>query len=240
MHEAGSMARVVPRSIERRFLILLMLLSMGSAAACAVDWDDPGDAGESALALSEGAGSASDLFVPPESRNEAYSERALPIDCGQTISQPYVVAAMSEALAVKPDHKVLEIGTGSGYQAAILAHLAKSVVSVERYRTLAGEARARLASLGLANVTVLVGDGSDGAPDYGPFERIIVTAAAPEIPPALNEQLTPGGILLAPIGPLDGVQMLTRFKKTTGGKLAAEELMAVRFVPLVAGKAASF
>jgi protein-L-isoaspartate(D-aspartate) O-methyltransferase len=178
-------------------------------------------------------------FVGEEQAELAFADRALPIDCGQTISQPYVVAAMTEALDVRPAHKVLEIGTGSGYQAAILAHLAKSVVSIERYRTLADEARIRLAGLDLANVTVLVGDGTEGARDYGPFERIIVTAATPEVPKALIEQLVPGGILLAPLGPRDGVQMLTRFEKGSSGKLAADELMAVRFVPLVAGKAVS-
>ena len=178
-------------------------------------------------------------FVDEAQAEFAFADRALPIDCGQTISQPYMVAAMTEALEVRPDHKVLEIGTGSGYQAAILAHLAKSVVSIERYRTLADEARARLAELGLANVTVLVGDGTEGARDYAPFDRIIVTAAAPKIPKALIEQLAPGGILLAPLGPRDGVQMLTRFEKGPAGELKTEELMAVRFVPLVAGKAAS-
>jgi protein-L-isoaspartate(D-aspartate) O-methyltransferase len=178
-------------------------------------------------------------FVGEEQAELAFADRALPIDCGQTISQPYVVAAMTEALDIRPAHKVLEIGTGSGYQAAILAHLAKSVVSIERYRTLADEARIRLADLGLANVTVLVGDGTEGARDYGPFDRIIVTAAAPEVPKALIEQLVTGGILLAPVGPRDGVQALTRFKKGSGGELQAEELMMVRFVPLVAGKAAS-
>jgi protein-L-isoaspartate(D-aspartate) O-methyltransferase len=178
-------------------------------------------------------------FVGEEQAELAFADRALPIDCGQTISQPYVVAAMTEALDVRPNYNVLEIGTGSGYQAAILAHLAKSVVSIERYRTLADEARTRLTGLDIANVTVLVGDGTEGARDYGPFERIIVTAATPEVPKALIEQLVPGGILLAPIGPRDGVQMLTRFEKGSSGKLAADELMAVRFVPLVAGKAVS-
>ncbi len=178
-------------------------------------------------------------FVSDEQQDLAFADQALPINCGQTISQPYVVAAMTEALNVKPRQKVLEIGTGSGYQAAILAHLAKEVVTIERYRTLADEARARLAALGLANVTLLVGDGSEGARDYGPFARIIITAATPEIPEPLIDQLVPGGILLAPIGPRDGVQMLTRFEKAADGKLAAGELMAVRFVPLVAGKAAS-
>jgi protein-L-isoaspartate(D-aspartate) O-methyltransferase len=178
-------------------------------------------------------------FVGEAQVELAFADRALPIDCGQSISQPYVVAAMTEALDVRPRHKVLEIGTGSGYQAAILAHLAKSVVSIERYRTLADEARTRLADLDIANVTVLVGDGTEGAPDHGPFDRIIVTAAAPEIPGPLIEQLAAGGILLAPIGPRDGVQMLTRFEKASSGELAAQELMAVRFVPLLAGKAAS-
>jgi protein-L-isoaspartate(D-aspartate) O-methyltransferase len=178
-------------------------------------------------------------FVGDEQAELAFADRALPIDCGQTISQPYVVAAMTEALDVRPAHKVLEIGTGSGYQAAILAHLTKSIVSIERYRTLADEARTRLSDLGLANVTVLVGDGTEGARDDAPFDRIIVTAATPEIPKALIEQLAKGGILLAPVGPRDGVQMLTRFEKGTGGKLMAEELMAVRFVPLLAGKAVS-
>jgi protein-L-isoaspartate(D-aspartate) O-methyltransferase len=178
-------------------------------------------------------------FVDEGQMALAFADQALPIQCGQTISQPYMVAAMTEALDVKPEHKVLEIGTGSGYQAAILAHLAKSVVSIERYRTLADEARARLAELGLTNVTVLIGDGTEGARDYGPFERVIVTAAAPEIPRPLIEQLAPGGILLAPVGPRDGVQMLTRLEKGASGKLTADELMAVRFVPLVAGKAAT-
>jgi protein-L-isoaspartate(D-aspartate) O-methyltransferase len=178
-------------------------------------------------------------FVAASQQGLAFADQALPIDCGQTISQPYVVAAMTEALDVKPGQKVLEIGTGSGYQAAILAHLAKSVVTIERYRTLADEARARLAALGLANVTVLVGDGSEGARDYGPFERIIVTAAAEEIPDPLLEQLAPGGILVAPVGPHHGVQMLMRIEKKPDGKLVREELMAVRFVPLVAGKAAT-
>jgi len=178
-------------------------------------------------------------FVGEDQQALAFADQALPIDCGQTISQPYVVAAMTEALDVKPQHKALEIGTGSGYQAAILAHLAKLVISVERYRTLAEQARGRIASLGLANVTVLVGDGTEGARDYGPFERIIVTAAAPKIPDALAAQLTAGGILIAPIGPQNGVQMLTRFEKKPDGNFAGEELMAVRFVPLVAGKAAT-
>ena len=177
-------------------------------------------------------------FVEPDQRELAYADRALPISCGQTISQPYVVASMTEALSVEPQHKVLEIGTGSGYQAAILAHLAESVVSIERYRTLADTARERLAALGLSNVTVIAGDGANGAPEHAPFDRIIVTAAAPEVPPALFQQLADGGVLVAPIGAARGVQSLIRFEKH-GDKIEQRDFMAVRFVPLVPGRAAA-
>ncbi len=118
-------------------------------------------------------------FVEDRQADIAYADQALPISCGQTISQPYVVAAMTEALGIEPTHNVLEIGTGSGYQAAILAHLAGKVVSIERYKTLADVARERLKSLGLDNVTVIAADGALGAPEFAPFDRIIVTAAAP-------------------------------------------------------------
>ena len=179
-------------------------------------------------------------FVEPEQVEYAYADQALPIECGQTISQPYVVAAMTEALAIEPSHKVLEIGTGSGYQAAVLAHLAAHVVTVERYRTLAEIAERRLRDLELDNVTVLVGDGTLGAPEHAPFDRIVVTAAAPELPQALAGQLREGGILIAPIGPIDGVQSLLRFRKRAGvADLEREDLMPVRFVPLVPGKAAA-
>jgi protein-L-isoaspartate(D-aspartate) O-methyltransferase len=179
-----------------------------------------------------------DAFVEPDQRELAYADQALPISCGQTISQPYVVAAMTEALSVEPQHKVLEIGTGSGYQAAILAHLAQSVVSIERYRTLADTARERLAALGLSNVTVLAGDGTGGAPEHAPFDRIIVTAAAAEVPPALFAQLADGGVLVAPIGAARGVQSLIRFEKH-GDKIEQRDFMAVRFVPLLPGQAAA-
>jgi protein-L-isoaspartate(D-aspartate) O-methyltransferase len=179
-----------------------------------------------------------EAFVEPGQRELAYADQALPISCGQTISQPYVVASMTEALGVEPQHKVLEIGTGSGYQAAILAHLAATVVSIERYRTLAEAARARLAALGLNNVTVLVGDGANGAPSLAPFDRIIVTAAARQVPPALLQQLADGGVLVAPIGAAGGIQSLIRFAKH-GDKIEQREFMAVRFVPLVAGTAAA-
>lgn len=177
-------------------------------------------------------------FVEPEQVELAYQDQALPIECGQTISQPYVVAAMTEALAIEPSHRVLEIGTGSGYQAAVLAHLASEVVSVERYRTLAEVAEGRLRNLGLNNVIVVIGDGALGAPEHAPFDRIIVTAATADIPQTLFDQLVDGGIMIAPIGPQNGVQSLVRLRKT-GDAIEREDLMAVRFVPLVPGKAAA-
>jgi protein-L-isoaspartate(D-aspartate) O-methyltransferase len=175
-------------------------------------------------------------FVDARFASGAYADQALPIACGQTISQPYVVAYMTEQLGVRPEHRVLEIGTGSGYQAAVLSRLAREVVSVERYRTLADTARARLAALGYGNVEVIVGDGFAGVPERAPFDRIIVTAAAEAIPEALVAQLAEGGVLLLPLGPHGGTQQLVRLTKSAGG-LEREELIAVRFVPLLAGQA---
>ncbi|MBX3513721.1 MAG: protein-L-isoaspartate(D-aspartate) O-methyltransferase [Xanthobacteraceae bacterium] len=177
-----------------------------------------------------------EIFVEAEHAGVAYADQALPIDCGQTISQPFVVATMTEALDVEPSNKVLEIGTGSGYQAAVLGMLAKSVVTIERYRTLADLASARLRVLGLKNVTVRVADGSFGAPDEAPFDRIVVTAATPEVPPALFDQLANNGHMIAPVGPVAGVQALRLFTKS-GSKVEHLDLMSVRFVPLVEGKA---
>jgi protein-L-isoaspartate(D-aspartate) O-methyltransferase len=180
-----------------------------------------------------------EYFVEPDYDEMAYADQALPIECGQTISQPYVVAAMSEALNVEPHHKVLEIGTGSGYQAAVLAHLADRVVTVERYRTLADQASERLHALGLDNVKVILGDGTLGAPDERPFDRIMVTAAAGEVPQSLLDQLKEGGYLIAPLGPAGAVQTLVRIRKKPGREIEREDLMAVRFVPLVPGRAAA-
>ena len=171
-----------------------------------------------------------------ELSDNAYADQALPIACGQTISQPYVVAYMTEQLEVEPRQRVLEIGTGSGYQAAILSRLAREVVTVERYRTLADTARERLKTLGYANVTVIAGDGFAGAPERAPFDRIIVTAAAEEVPPALVDQLAEGGKLVMPIGPRDGTQHIIRLTKTAG-ELTRQTLIAVRFVPLLPGRA---
>ena len=175
-------------------------------------------------------------FVGPEFHDVSYADQALPIACGQTISQPYVVAYMTEQLAVEPKHRVLEIGTGSGYQAAILSRLAREVVSVERYRTLAEAAKGRLATLGYQNVDVRVGDGLAGVPDRAPFDRIIVTAAAETVPDALVEQLAEGGVMLLPLGPHDGIQRLVKVTKTADG-LKQEDLIGVRFVPLLPGQA---
>ena len=177
-----------------------------------------------------------ELFVNEIFRDQAYSEQALPITCGQTISQPYIVAFMTEALRLEPQHRVLEIGTGCGYQTAVLAHLCKSVCTVERYRTLSHEAGERLKRLKLANVQKTVADGMRGWRQQAPFDRIIVTAAAKEIPEPLLDQLAPGGIMVLPLEQKPGKQELYRI---TNGKDAfdSESLLPVRFVPLLEGVA---
>ena len=175
-------------------------------------------------------------FVDAALANEAYADRALPISCGQTISQPYVVAYMTEQLDVQPDHRVLEIGTGSGYQAAVLSRLAREVISVERYRTLADAARARLTTLGYRNVEVRVGDGLLGVSERAPYDRIMVTAAAETIPDALVGELAKDGVMILPLGPHDGPQRLVKITKREGD-IKQEELIGVRFVPLLPGKA---
>ena len=175
-------------------------------------------------------------FVMPEHAKSAYADRAMPIMCGQTISQPYVVAYMTEQLRVEPHHRVLEVGTGSGYQAAVLSRLAASVTSLERYRTLADAARIRLRALGYDNVEVIVGDGMLGALSQAPFDRIIVTAAAEEIPTALLEQLAIGGIMVLPLGPPHGLQSLVRLSRSDKG-VVRDDLIGVRFVPLLPGEA---
>jgi protein-L-isoaspartate(D-aspartate) O-methyltransferase len=177
-----------------------------------------------------------ELFVEPGDRDDAYRDMALGIACGQTISQPFVVAYMTEQLGLQKTHHVLEIGTGSGYQAAVLSRLCERVLTIERYRTLADRARARLAQLGFDNVEVRVGDGFDVPADAGSFDRIIVTAAMEQIPDALAQRLEPRGVLIAPIGPLHGVQTLIRLVKTETG-FDRKELVDVRFVPALPGVA---
>jgi protein-L-isoaspartate(D-aspartate) O-methyltransferase len=176
-------------------------------------------------------------FVAAGFTDSAYADQALPIDCGQTISQPFVVAYMTEQLEVGPQHRILEIGTGSGYQAAVLSRLAREVVTIERYRTLADSAHERLQMLGYTNVTVRLGDGMAGAPDLAPFDRIMVTAAAEDVPDALVAQLTAGGKMVLPVGPRHDAQYLVKLNKRADGELTREDLIAVRFVPLLPGQA---
>jgi protein-L-isoaspartate(D-aspartate) O-methyltransferase len=175
-------------------------------------------------------------FVTRDYGDAAYADQALPIDCGQTISQPYVVAYMTEQLQVEPEHHVLEVGTGSGYQAAVLSRLARDVVTVERYRTLADAARKRFEKLGYRNITVVLGDGLAGVPAQAPYGRIIVTAAAESIPEPLVDELADDGILVLPLGPHNDAQRIVKLRKTAGG-IEREDLIWVRFVPLLPGQA---
>ncbi len=177
-----------------------------------------------------------EMFVAEDTREYAYQDHALPIECGQTISQPYVVAYMTELLELASHHRVLEIGTGSGYQAAVLSRIAAHVVSVERYRTLAEKARKTFDRIGYTNIDVILGDGFEGAPNIAPFDRIIVTAAAETIPETLVSQLADDGIMVLPLGPRDGPQQIVRLRSTPDG-IKREDLIAVRFVPLVPGQA---
>ncbi len=172
------------------------------------------------------------LFVPAEVADQAYDDGALPIGFGQTISQPYVVALMTVLAEVNVRSRVLEVGSGTGYQTAVLAELAGEVFTIERRRELEERARLALARLGYHNVTSVLGDGSLGLPEHAPFDRIVVTAAAPQAPPPLLEQLADGGRLVVPIGPAGRDQVLTVVSKTAGG-LTAVESIPCRFVPLV-------
>jgi protein-L-isoaspartate(D-aspartate) O-methyltransferase len=175
-----------------------------------------------------------ELFVEPADRAEAYRDTALAIACGQTISQPFVVAYMTEQLQLQPSHRVLEIGTGSGYQAAILSRLCREVLSIERFRTLAERARTRLDKLNCDNVEVMVGDGLDVPANLGVFHRIIVTAAMAEIPQTLIDRLDTDGLLIAPVGPHHGTQTLTLVRNTQAGP-ERKPLVEVRFVPALPG-----
>jgi len=177
-----------------------------------------------------------EMFTPDLFKERAWEDSALPIACGQTISQPFIVGLMTQALNIEPRSRVLEIGTGSGYQTAILARLARLVYSVERYRTLLREAESRFQALGLTNIITRFGDGGEGWPEQAPFDRILVTAAAPDEPTKLLEQLKPNGVLVAPIG-RGPVQSLRRYKGDGKGGFKAEALCDVRFVPLLEGVA---
>ena len=176
------------------------------------------------------------IFVHEKFLDQAWEDQALPIDCAQTISQPYIVGLMTQALEVQPRHRVLEIGTGSGYQCAVLSRLARFVYSVERYKSLLLEAEARLKHLKADNVFTRHGDGGQGWLEQAPFDRIMVTAASPHEPRELLKQLKPNGVLVAPVG-RGSVQMLNRYVGQEDGSFRRESLCEVRFVPLVEGTA---
>src|SRR6201996_5953893 len=177
-----------------------------------------------------------EAFTPDLFKERAFEDSALPIACGQTISQPFIVGLMSQALKVDKRDRVLEIGTGSGYQTTILSKLSRLVYTVERYRTLMREAEGRFKTLGLTNVITRFGDGGEGWPEQAPFDRIIVTAAASDEPKALLSQLKPNGILVAPVGK-GPVQQLKRYIPDGKGGFEVETLCEVRFVPLLDGVA---
>lgn len=204
---------------ERKMRFLFALRSKGVTDARVLDAMERVDRG---------------AFVKGIFADRAWDDVPLPIGCGQTISQPSVVGLMTQALAVSPRDKVLEVGTGSGYQAAVLSHLARRVYTVERFRALAREAEALFRRLDLANVTAIVGDGSHGLPDQAPFDRILVTAAAEDPPGPLLAQLRIGGIMVVPVGQSDTVQSLIKVTRVEDG-YDYEELRPVRFVPLVEG-----
>lgn len=171
-------------------------------------------------------------FVPAELRNHAYEDHPLPIGLDQTISQPYLVAAMTELLKLDADDVVLEVGSGSGYQAAVLARIVPRVYTIEILPELGQSADERLQRLGYTNVVVKVGDGYAGWPEHAPFDGIIVTCGAEEVPPPLLEQLKPGGRMVIPVGPSSNAQSLKLIEKRADGSVVAEDIMPVRFVPL--------
>lgn len=177
-----------------------------------------------------------DLFTPDLFQERAFEDQALPIACGQTISQPYIVGLMTQALRIEKRSRVLEIGTGSGYQTTILSKLARLVYSVERYRTLMSAAEGRFQTLGLTNIITRFGDGGQGWPEQAPFDRVMVTAAASEDPRVLLAQLKPNGVLVAPVG-RGPVQNLNRYVGDGEGGFTVETLTEVRFVPLLDGVA---
>ncbi|HWD66849.1 MAG TPA: protein-L-isoaspartate(D-aspartate) O-methyltransferase [Caulobacteraceae bacterium] len=177
-----------------------------------------------------------DLFTPELFKERSWEDSALPIACGQTISQPYIVGLMTQALTLEPRARVLEIGTGSGYQTAVLARLSRLVYTIERYRTLLREAEARIQTLQLTNVITKFGDGTLGWPEQAPFDRILVTAAAHEEPKVLLGQLKPNGVLVAPVGK-GSVQKLCRYAGDGDGGFTMDILCEVRFVPLLEGVA---
>ncbi|WP_246429880.1 protein-L-isoaspartate(D-aspartate) O-methyltransferase [Prosthecomicrobium pneumaticum] len=176
------------------------------------------------------------VFIPAD--YPPFSDRGLPIDCGQVSTPPIVVARILAALAPQPTDRVLEIGTGTGYMTAVLARLCHRVYTVDRFRTLVLAAQSRLAGLGIENVTAVFGDGFGGWPDKAPFDRIVSSGSAEGVPAVLAEQLRPGGVLVMPVGPAEGPQMLMRVERTAEGSLDATPIAPVRAIPLIPGKAA--
>jgi protein-L-isoaspartate(D-aspartate) O-methyltransferase len=174
-----------------------------------------------------------EAFIPEAGRGAAYEDSPQSIGCGQTISQPYIVAYMLELLALRPEDRVLEVGTGTGYQAALLSKLARHVLSIERHALLADQARKIHASLGITNCEVRLADGSRGAPDRAPFDAIIVAASGPQVPASLIDQLAPGGRLLCPVGDRLAQRLALVTRSSDGGTVRREDLDAVVFVPLV-------
>lgn len=208
-----------------------LLLEIARDAADSASWT--GRASLSDRVMAAMARVSRNAFVPLAHRRSAYENRPLPIGQGQTISQPFIVAIMSELLDLNPQDRVLEIGTGSGYQAAVLAGLAKEVFSLEVIPDLAKRAQERLAQLGYDNVHVATGDGFRGWPGQAPFDAIIVTAAPTDFPSALDDQLAAGGRLVIPVGPRDEAQMLWRCVKTENGTILRERKLPVAFVPML-------
>ncbi len=230
------------------FVVLVLAAPSGAAGQEAGTWEEERDRMVREGIASPGAGiqGVTDArvlramrsvprheFVPEKLRRLAYVNRPLPIGHGQTISQPYVVARMTELLELEPGEKVLEVGTGSGYQAAVLAELTDAVYSIEIVGELARTARQRLRRLGYDSVTVRHGDGYEGWPGEAPFDAVIVTAAPERVPDALVEQLARGGRMVLPVGPQGGRQVLTVVRKTADGTVEREEVSVVRFVPMV-------
>jgi protein-L-isoaspartate(D-aspartate) O-methyltransferase len=176
-------------------------------------------------------------FVAPEDRLQAYGDHPLPIGCGQTISQPYIVALMIEAARIRPGDRLLEVGAGSGYAAAVMSRLAAQVIAVERQPELAAAARDRLGRLGFANVRIVEGDGSRGWPEDAPFDAILAAASGSHVPRPLVEQLAPGGRLVMPVGGQLWAQTLVKITRQADGRTSRENLGKVRFVPLIGEEA---
>ena len=174
-----------------------------------------------------------EAFVAPELSHQAYGDHPLPIEAGQTISQPYIVALMIEAAGVKPGDRVLEVGAGSGYAAAILGQIAGEVIAIERHGELARLAAERMERLGYANVRIVEGDGTRGWPELAPYDGILVAAAGEQVAPPLIDQLAAGARIVMPVGKPDGPQILVRVTRGSDGRLSREELGPVRFVPLI-------